>query len=266
MPSRQLIRLLTAALMLAAPAVAQPPSALTVQDLHATFDVATIRPSDDKDDGSRYFVPLSGGNGYSVHRQSVRAMIALMYRIPTRQISGGPEWLDSALWDIEAKSLTDQPYTLDELHVRFDNLLAERFHLKFHVEQHEGPVYLLSVDKSGLKMTPNPSPEGHKILMACSGGGICHGNHIPMNYLCWFLGGELEAGKRPVLDRTGLTGAYDFDLTYTPDAPAENLPAELRDRPGIRDALREQLGLHLEAGRGPIDYYVVDRIDRPSDN
>jgi uncharacterized protein (TIGR03435 family) len=69
------------------------------------------------------------------------------------------------LWDIEAKSLTDQPYTLDELHVRFDNLLAERFHLKFHVEQHEGPVYLLTVDKSGLKMTPKPYPDELPLLV-----------------------------------------------------------------------------------------------------
>jgi uncharacterized protein (TIGR03435 family) len=265
MPRRQIIRLLATALLLAAPADPQPPSALSVQDPHATFDVATIRPSDDKDN-SRYLVPLAGGNGYSLHRQDVRDMIALMHRVPARQITGGPEWLDSALWDIEAKSLTEQPYTLDELHIRFNNLLAERFHLKFHIEQREGPVYLLTVDKSGLKMKPNPAPEQHKILMACSGAGVCHGNHIPMDYLCWFLGGELEAGKRPVLDRTGLTGAYDFDLTYAPDSLEENLPAELRDRPGIRDAVREQLGLHLETGRGPIDYYVIDHIERPSEN
>jgi uncharacterized protein (TIGR03435 family) len=265
MPRRQLVQFLTAALLFAVPAVPQPPSATDVQDPHATFDVATIRPSDDKDD-NRFFIPLAGGNGYSVHRQDVRAMIALMHRVPTRQISGGPEWLGSALWDIEAKTLAEQPYTLDELHIRFNNLLAERFHLKFHIEQREGPVYLLTIDKSGLKMKPNPAPEGHKILMTCSGGGTCHGNHIPMDYLCWFLGGELEAGKRPVLDRTGLTGAYDFDLTYAPDTPADNLPADARDHPGIRDAVREQLGLHLEAGRGPIDYYVIDHIERPSEN
>jgi uncharacterized protein (TIGR03435 family) len=91
-----------------------------------------------------------------------------------------------------------------------------------------------------------------------------------MSYLAWFLGQQLQSTNRPVIDLTGLNKNYDFTLSYLPELPPdfskENLSPEIRDRPSLFDAVKQQLGLKLVAQRGPIDYYVIDHIDRPSDN
>ncbi len=114
-----------------------------------TFDVASIKPSE-PNDGVYGIKPLPGGNGYTAQHVSVKLMMALMYKVPTRQITGAPDWMDTEPFDIEAR--VDGSHSVDDLHVMFQNLLADRFHLKFHKETKEGPVYALSVGKSGLKM------------------------------------------------------------------------------------------------------------------
>src|SRR6185312_7334884 len=105
-------------------------------------------------------------------------------------------------------------------------------------------------------MKVNESPEDFNIPMNPGPQGFV-GRRVPMPYLSWFLGQTLQADGRPVIDKTGLTGNYDFTLTFSP---------ELRDRPSIFNALREQLGLKLTAERGPVEYYVIDSVERPSDN
>src|SRR5580693_5885699 len=102
-----------------------------------TYDVASIRPSTDESrSGSIKATP--GGTGYTAHNINVRTMISLMYKIPARQIKGGPDWLDSDRYDVEARA--DKPYNLDDLHIMYQNLLADRFNLKFHKETREGNV------------------------------------------------------------------------------------------------------------------------------
>ena len=195
-------------------------------------------------------------------------MISLMYRIPMRQIKGGPDWLDTALYDVEAKA--DKKYNLDDLHTMYQNMLADRFKLQFHLEKKEGNAYLLTVDKAGLKMKPNDTPQDYNIPINFNGVGRVKGVRVPMPYLCWNLGQFLQQDERPVVDLTGLKGNYDFNLSYLPD----NLPEQFRatlsqdvlDRPSIFDALREQLGLKLAAGKGPVEYMVIDHIDRPTEN
>ena len=91
-----------------------------------------------------------------------------------------------------------------------------------------------------------------------------------MHYLTWLLGQQLQSEGRPVIDRTGLTGNYDFTLSFLPDsarnASPDNLPPELRDRPSLFDALKEQLGLKLQPEKGPVEYLVIDHVERPSAN
>ena len=77
-------------------------------------------------------------------------MMSLMYKVPTRQILGGPDWINTDRFDIEARA--DHPSSVDDLHVMFQNLLADRFNSEFHKEMQEGPVYALTMEKSGLKM------------------------------------------------------------------------------------------------------------------
>jgi uncharacterized protein (TIGR03435 family) len=94
-----------------------------------------------------------------------------------------------------------------------------------------------------------------------------------MQYFSWWLGNTvLQRDERPVIDKTGLDKFYDFNLSFLPDLPPgmdipkENLPSGFLDRPSIFDALRQQLGLKLEAQKGPVEYYVIDHVEKPAGN
>jgi uncharacterized protein (TIGR03435 family) len=238
-----------------------------------TFDVASIRlspPIKLSQPGLRSggIKPLPGGTGYSAQNIPVKLMISLMYKVPMRQIEGGPEWLDNDSYNIEAR--VDHPATIDDLHTMFQNLLADRFKLKFHKEIKQGPVYALVVDKSGLKMKVNGSGQDLKVPIIPGKDNQFTGTRVPVQYRCWWLGQQLQQDKRPVIDETGLKDSYDFTLAFAPelppDVPKEVLAPELLDRPSIFDAVRDQLGLRLVPQNGPVEHYVIDHIERPSEN
>jgi uncharacterized protein (TIGR03435 family) len=231
-----------------------------------TFDVAAIKPGQP---GGIYTIkPLPGGNGYTAQNAPVKLMISLMYKVPMRQIVGGPDWIDTDAFDVEARA--DGSYSIDDLHIMFQNLLADRFHLKFHKETREGPVYALRVDKSGLKMKADGTGQAMSIPVVPVGGGGFKGTQVPMKYLSWWLGQQLQSDGRPVVDETGLSESYDFTLTFAPQLPPnvsrDRLPQELQELPSIFDAVKQQLGLRLEATKGPVDTLVIDHIEKPSEN
>jgi len=261
MVSRISCLLAAATLVVAASLVAQDKPA------RLTFEVASVKPSPPGGRGGGIRAQ-PGGQRYSAQNVPVKLMISLMYKVPLRQITGGPAWIESDLFDIEAKA--DHSYSLDDLHIMFQNLLADRFKLKFHKEYKEGAVYTLSLDKSGSKMKVNDSPEPFDFPIQGGKDGVTLGNHVSMQYFCWWLGQVLQRDGRPVIDKTGLTGNYDFKLSFVPDLPPdfpkENLPPGFLDRPSLFDALREQLGLRLQPGKGPVEYYVIDSAEKPSEN
>ena len=232
-----------------------------------TFDVAVIRPSTPGGRGGG-IKPLPGGNGYLVQNVPVKAMISLMYKVPGRQITGGPDWLNNQNYDMEAKA--DHAYSIDDLHVMFQNLLADRFNLKFHKEVREGPVYALVLDKSGPKLKVNDSPQDFKIPILPGPDNAFVGTRVPMQYFCYFLGQQRLPEAWPVINKTGLDKNYDFTLSFMPDLPPdfpkENLPPGLLDRPSLPDALQEQLGLKLQPDKGQVEYYVIDHVEKPSEN
>jgi uncharacterized protein (TIGR03435 family) len=195
-------------------------------------------------------------------------MISLMYKVPIWQITGGPSWIETDGWDIQAKA--DHSYNLDDLHVMFQNLLADEFKLKFHKETKEGPVYALLVDKSGSKMKVNDSEYKYDFTLQGGPGFVIQGRRCDMQYLTWWLSQQLQRDQRPVIDKTGLDRHYDFDLSFAPDLPpgvnTENLPPGILDRPNIFDALKQQLGLKLEPQKGPVEYYVIDHVEKPAEN
>jgi uncharacterized protein (TIGR03435 family) len=230
-----------------------------------TFDVASIKPSKSPTrDGGIKASP--GGEGYIAQNIPVKLMISLMYKVPMRQIKGGPDWLNSDRYDVEAKA--DHSYNLDDLHIMYQNLLADRFNLKFHKETKEGPVYALTVDTPGSKMKVNDSAQDFRIPMNFSEDGTAVGKRVPMSYLCWWLGLQLQADERPVIDKTGLDKNYDFTLLFAPQRPpgSSSESSAYQDRLSIFDALKQQLGLKLHAEKGPVEYLVIDHIDRPSEN
>jgi len=211
---------------------------------------------------------LPGGHGYTAQNVPVKLMIGLMYKVPMRQIEGGPSWMETERYDIEARA--DGAYSLDDLHIMFQNLLADRFGLKFHKEAREGNVYALTVDSAGSKMKVNESIQDFNIPMIPRDQTNWVGTRVPMVYLTWWLGQQLQRDERPVIDKTGLDKNYDFTLSFLPPLPPEfskdDLPPEVRDKPSLFDAVRDQLGLKLEAQKGPVEHYVIDRIERPSEN
>jgi uncharacterized protein (TIGR03435 family) len=231
------------------------------------FEVASVKPAKPGSEGGM-IKPLPGGQTYIATNMPVKIMIKLMFHLNDRQISGGPGWLDTELYDVEAKA--DRPRTIDELHVMFQNLLIDRFNLQFHKETRTLPAYELVVDKSGPKLTDNPSPENFDIPVRPMGYGKMEATHCSMSYFSWLLAQRLD---QPVIDQTGLTKFYDFKLEWTPepppglagrpDAPA-NLPAT--NGPDLFTALREQLGLKLESRKGPVEVMVIDHIEKPSEN
>jgi uncharacterized protein (TIGR03435 family) len=231
-----------------------------------TFDVASIRPSEPGVQNG-YIKALPGGHGYAAVNITVKLMISLMYKVPMRQIRGGPDWLNEDHFDVQAR--VDGAYSLDDLHTMFQNLLADRFHLKLHSETHEGNVYALTVAQCCIKMKLNTSPQDFQIPM---NGPPAHtvGKRVPMNYLCWWISQQVQNDARPCVDLTGLTGNYDFTISFAPllppDSGSNSLPSESKDLPDIFTALREQLGLKLTAQKGPVEDLIIDHIDKPSEN
>jgi uncharacterized protein (TIGR03435 family) len=233
---------------------------------HLTFEVASIKQSH-ANSLNALIKPYAGGDGYTVQNMPVKDMINVIYRVPRRQVIGGPDWISSERFDIEAKA--DRAYSLDDLHEMFRNMLVERFNLKTHKETREGPVYDLTIAKSGLKMKPDGTGQYLKIPILPAPKGVT-GTNVSMQYLCFWIGQVMQNDGRPVIDKTGLTKDYDFALSFAPELPPgvsrDQVPPELLDLPSLFDALTEQLGLQLTPAKGPVEYYVIDHIEKPSPN
>ncbi len=232
-----------------------------------TFEVASVKPSKPGATGGG-IRPLPGGQTYIATNAPVKLMIKLMYHVTDRQISGGPAWINTDLYDVEAKA--ERPASLDQLHQMFQNLLVDRFQLKFHRETKEMPCYALVLDKSGSKLKLNESPEPFDFPIKPGGRGKIVGQRVSMSYFTWFLSG-LPMVDRPVVDKTGLSGNYDFTLELLSEAAKlpggdDREPAANPEGPSLFTALREQLGLKLEPQKGPVEIMVIDHAEKPTAN
>jgi uncharacterized protein (TIGR03435 family) len=190
-----------------------------------------------------------------------------------RMIEGGPKWLDVDRYDVLAKA--ENPTTEAQLKLMLQDMLADRFQLKFHHETREVPAYALIVAKNGARLEEATGAEDRQGITMSIGKPLVARN-VSTSDLSRILSGRLD---RPVVDKTGLTGRYNFTLTWT---PGENeggllarLPADVRSQivvpdaqagPSIFTAVKEQLGLQLDSARGPVDVLVIDRAERPSGN
>jgi uncharacterized protein (TIGR03435 family) len=269
-------------------------AAATVASAQApSFDAAFVKP--DKAGGgmrvschgtdSAYGAALSFSPpplGWCVMRNvSLKMLIQTAYDLrgldAGQRISGGPGWLDSNKYDVEAKAA--DPVSEAELKRMLQSLLAERFQLALHRETREMPGYALVVSKGGPRLKEAKAEEERKELWQ-QGGGPLTGQAASMQQLAQVLAGRLG---RPVSDGTGLTGVYDFTLTWTPDESEQaglqtalaNLPPEIaaqlsRNRdlngPSLFTAIQEQLGLKLEPQKKPVEVLVVDHAEQPSAN
>jgi uncharacterized protein (TIGR03435 family) len=249
---------------------AQPPAARPAFD---EFEVATIKPT--APDFRGRFIRMESTHQFVARNHALNTLIAAAYNLNPRAISGGPAWIESDHYDILAKAPGEVRPTLEEQMAMLRKLLADRFKLTFHREQKELSIYTLTVAKSGSKVkesavSPDDSPVGPPplIFVVTPPAVRLPGRYATMGELASvFQRGVLD---RPVVDKTALSGRYDFDLEFTPDEtqfggmlgrPPSDAPL-----PGLFAALQQQLGLRLEATKGPVDVLVVDRAERPSEN
>jgi uncharacterized protein (TIGR03435 family) len=245
-----------------------------------SYDVVSIKPFKMGPDSPMMFNSTADGLLY----RGTDLMSLLMNAFPTQrpdQLSGLPDWANpSAMsderWTFEAKMDENTAVAFKKLPLDRQReirrsmmlqVLVDRFNLKYHKETRELPVYNLVIAKNGPKFKETPEGKQDNMMMGwgeISGDGIEFDSGLLMNLS--------NDSRRFVIDKTGLTGKYSFSLKWDPFAE-NNLPASFTDqypqfkgRPGIRDALEEQLGLKLEPAKGPVDVFVIDHIEKPSEN
>jgi bla regulator protein BlaR1 len=243
-----------------------------VQDQPAggkTFEVVSIKPADP--DSRQVEIGMSPGGRFTASGMNLRLLLQQAFGIRDFQISGAPNWARSDRYVISAKGEDGQREpTSAEIRTMLQGVLTERFQLIFHRETKEGAVYSLALGKNGPKLRESEASGGDRQMMRMGRGQInVQGGDMAMlvNQLSNALG-------KPVLDKTGLTGSYDFKLEWTPDgggqAPirgaSDDAPPADTSGPTIFTALQEQLGLKLDAGKGPVEFLVIDKVEKPTGN
>ncbi len=239
-------------------------------DAHPTFEVATIKPT--KPDEQRTFL-VWRGNDMQVVNFSLAGLVKFAYDIQDKQILGAPDWFHSDRWDITAKPDTPGQPNGDQLKEMVQKLLADRFALKFHKDQKEMGAYVLTVGKDGPKLKQNASnPNGLPGLFFGPIGTLHVMNATMQNFTGLMQSAVLD---RPVVDKTGLTGRWDFTLKWTPDdsqfaGMGVKVPPPSADDPNpappLFTAIQEQLDLKLEAQKTAVPVLVIDHVDHPSPN
>jgi bla regulator protein BlaR1 len=254
------------------------------------FEVASVKPN--KSGSPREPTMILPGGRFTATNNTVRALILNAYGIFSSPylLLGGPSWIDSERYDVEARAETNaipanapNKVLWEKTRLMLRTLLADRFHLSVRQETKEMPVYELVVSKNGPKLNKSAQEQDCDALTACHGfsGNPMRltGTGVDMADLVLQLSYRLG---RPVLDKTGIQGLFDIKLQWNPFAgrsrPAGDTQpspaAEARDGPrpdpdtlpAVFEALEQQIGLKLVAAKGPADVFVVEHVERPSDN
>ena len=204
----------------------------------------------------------------------IQSVMTAAYGIREGLISGLPAWAESARYDINAKVVDPDPklyndMTREQRRTMIVNLLAERFHLKVHVEVKTLPVYELVIAKDGPKFKQNPPP-GVAATAGMNSVNTGRSSFDSKSATMLNLTSRLaEVVDRTIVDKTGLTARYELHLRWTPDdapPPMLNGAPDPNPPPPLFTALQEQLGLKLAPGKGPVETLVVDHIEQPTEN
>ena len=217
------------------------------------FEVASVKPTATQD-GS-LSVNFPPGGRFVARNLTLKQLLQNAYAMQDYQIVGGPGWIASAGFDIEAKA--DGETGRDQVLKMIQTLLTDRFHLALHRETRQLPVYALVVGKTGPRLGPaDGSPGGSKTMF-----GQLIVKKMGMAELARILALDL---KQPVNDETGLKGEFAFTLEWTRGlSESDDSPSS---RPSLFTAVQEQLGLRLQATKGPIEVLAIDSAERPSAN
>ncbi|MGH9240859.1 MAG: TIGR03435 family protein [Vicinamibacterales bacterium] len=260
----------------------------TAREVTPAFEVASVKTNVSRTavlpDGrvaSGTNVGFAGGR-FSAQNASLRTLMSLAYDIQDFRISGGPQWMRTSRFDIEAKASTAVDERVAMLMLR--SLLADRFGLSLHREAKEMPAHVLLLAKKG----PRPQPtrtefsQWRRLRYVVTPAGdenpptrIRLVGTATMEQLAAFLGTSMRS---PVVDATGLEGAFDINVAFTSDTFAMSMKGGERDAalglpsalvppdPELANALKTQLGLQIETQRRPIEVLVIDGAAQPSEH
>jgi bla regulator protein blaR1 len=237
------------------------------------FEVASVKPGDPA--GNQVMMRFTPGGGVRLVNATLKAMITLAYGVQPAQVAGGPGWIDSDRFEVVAKGPAGAGPPKSPLEerektqVRLQALLKERFRLAVRTETKEMSGYGLTIAKGGVKMSESAAPERRGIRQ--TGRGELSAQGVSMDLMANLLGRTLG---RKVVDQTGLTKTYDFDLHWTPEPgegglgrPPGPAPADAESSgPTIFTALQEQLGLRLESQKVDTELIVVEGAEQPTEN
>ena len=234
------------------------------------YEIASIKPNTDNDFRFAFRIEPSGrldATGITLKRLMMTA-----YNVQDFRIVGGPDWMVSRRWDVQAKP--DRVVSPDQIRPMLRALLENRFQLRAHSEKRQLPVYELSVDRKGPKVQRVKDSETKTDVRV--GAGLIQ---LTKATAATFASQLSYALGRPVIDKTRLSGEFDFALEWTPEPGedggpttaglppgASDQPASSPDGPSIFTAIPEQLGLRLKSGRGPVEVIVIDDVRLPTAN
>jgi uncharacterized protein (TIGR03435 family) len=245
------------------------------------FEVASLKPNASGAPG--YGIATLPGGGLRARNIHLKRLIAVAYAVTDFQVFGNVPWLESERYDLDAKA--PGPADLPQLRLMLQSLLADRFQLKIHREPKELSIYSL-IPAKGAACGPGivEAPEGDCAATAspqaaAANGTICGVVNINPN-AGWIRGHRARVSQladrlttllgRTVVDKTGLSGIYDINLTWTPEPGLDGsapTPANTdSSAPALATALQQQLGVKLVSGKGPVEAIVIDSAAKATPN
>jgi uncharacterized protein (TIGR03435 family) len=246
----------------AAPAALKPMPA----DANPGFEVATIKPTRPDTQGRLYGMK---GRQFMTINTSVANLITFAYGMHSRQIVNGAPWTNDDHFDIMGTPDVEGAPSARHMRSMVQKLLADRFKLTFHYEKQELPVYALTVARNGPKLTKSAGDPNGLPSLLFRGLGLLPAQNASMTDFANVM--QSAVLDRPVVDRTGLAGKYDFVLNWTPDdSQVRSMgavvppPPDNAKVPGLFTAIEEQLGLRFESTRAPVQVLVIDRVEKPT--
>lgn len=251
--------------------IPEPPPQLPPMAADATpkFEVATIKPSNPETQGRGFRVR---GREFSTINTTLSSLLTFAYGLHPKQVVGAPAWVETDKFDITAQP--DQPGQPNDKQWKsmLQDLLADRFQLKFHHDKRDLSVYELTVTEKGSKLTKSQGDPNGLPGMFFRGLGVLPAVNATMQDFAGLL--QSAVLDRPVVDHTGLSGRWDFTLNWTPDESQfvglgikVPPPSDKPDAPpGLFTAIQEQLGLKLNSTKAPVDVLVIDKVEKPSAN
>jgi uncharacterized protein (TIGR03435 family) len=248
-------------------------SGQTAQTLTPQFEVASIKLVNGRGAPSVLATALSGPPGsVFTHRGSVRVLIEQAYEVPMARQIGGPGWIGESNYYITAKIPENVERTPENMRHMVRALLTDRFRLVAREEERDLPIYALVYARADQRpgpafapaapecLAPNNNSDCRMLLGMAPGGGHVQFRNQPFErFVSWLE----RSVRRPILNRTGITGRYNLEMAYAPNGQTF---ADASDVPSLYTALQEQLGLKLESDRSSVRVLVIDSVQRPTED